>query len=302
MPPLSLGDRIHRTGWRLLPKHALSRALGALWRLPLPQPLRAPALSVFARALAIDVGEADKPLREYRSVHDFFVRQLKPGARSVPTADDVVCCPADGCVVETGLATSGTMMNAKGMGFSLADLLADEVAARVLAGGPYLIVYLSPRDYHRVHAPVNGLVTAWHRVPGQLFSVGGANLRREPGLFARNERLVTLLEGDEVGPCACVMVAAFGVGNITVTYDADVETQARRFSEGSVRSKRFASPLRVRKGDELGIFHLGSTVIVVFAPGRVELLPPVAGSPVRVGEPIGQVNRRHPDHARASPP
>ena len=126
-------------------------------------------------------------------------------------------------------------------------------------------------------------------MPGRLFSVNDANLRRESGLFAKNERLVTLIDGDATGLCACVMVAAFGVGNITVSCDAGVETHRRRASDGAVRSKRFESPPRAERGDELGIFHLGSTVITVFAPGRGDRLPQCAVTPVRVGQTIGHV-------------
>jgi phosphatidylserine decarboxylase len=302
MQSLSLHDRIGRILWRLLPKRALSRIMGSIWSIPLPRIVRVPVLSVFAKAFHVDSSEAEQPLREYRSIHDFFVRRLKPGTRPVQTEANVVCCPADGRVVEAGYATAGKMMNVKGRGFSLTDLLADSETARALVGGPYLIVYLSPRDYHRVHAPATGSIIAWHHVPGCLFSVNEANLRREAGLFARNERLVTIIDGDEVGLCACVMVAAFGVGNITVGYDAEVETHRSHFSDGSVRRKHFASPLRVHKGDELGIFHLGSTVIVVFAPGQVELSPMRSGEPVRIGQAIGQALRGHPDHAVAAFP
>jgi phosphatidylserine decarboxylase len=297
---LSFRDRILRALWRCLPKHALSRLLGAIWRIPLPRFVRGPVLSLFARTCAIDVGAAEKPLREYGSVHDFFVRRLQPGARPIPPEADAILCPADGRIVETGSATSGKMMSAKGMEFSLRELLADAEAARQLEGGPYAIVYLSPSDYHRVHAPIDGRVMAWLHVPGQLFSVAGANLRREPRLFARNERLVTLLDGDTVGPCACVMVAAFGVGDISASYDGEGDARHRHVADGAVLAKRFVSPPRVRKGDELGIFHLGSTVIVVFAPGQVELSPLPCGASVRVGQSIGRVLRGQPDIARAS--
>ena len=263
--------------------------MGRMARVPLPRHLRRPVLGSFARSYGIDLSEADKPLREYGSLHDFFVRRLKLGARPCDPDPKVIGAPADGRVVEVGLATAGKVMNAKGDGSSLADLLADPEVARVLEQGPYQIIYLSPGDYHRVHLPVSGNIVGWHHVPGRLLSVNDANLRRESGLFARNERLVTLIDGDTAGLCACVMVAAFGVGNITVSYDAEVETHRRRASDGAVRSKRFESPPRAERGDELGIFHLGSTVITVFAPGRVDLLPLCVGTPVRVGQTIGRV-------------
>ena len=289
MQDLSLDDRVRRLLWRLVPKHRLSRVMGRVTRIPLARFLRKPVLGSFARSYGIDLSEMDKPLHEYRSLHDFFVRRLRPGARPCDPDPRVIGAPADGRIVEVGCATAGKVMNAKGDGFSLADLLADPEAACALEQGPYQIIYLSPGDYHRVHVPVSGSIIGWHHVPGRLLSVNDANLRRESGLFAKNERLVTLIDGDATGLCACVMVAAFGVGNITVSYDAEVETHRKHASNRSVRTRRFESPPRVQKGDELGIFHLGSTVITVFAPGRVELFPACAGTPVRVGQVIGRV-------------
>lgn len=274
-----------------MPKRWLSVALGFLFRVPLPRMLRLPLLGLFARCQGIDASEAEHPLREYRSVHDLFVRRLAPGARSCCPDPLSVCAPADGRVVETGFAEQGRMMNAKGHDFSLAELLADREAACLLEGGPYHITYLSPGDYHRVHAPVGGRVVGWHHVPGSLFSVNQANLRREPGLFARNERLVVLIDGDDSGPCACVLVAAFGVGNITLTCDPEVETHQPGFSSGSIRSKRFLSRPRVERGEELGVFHMGSTVISVFSPGKIEIDPVGSGQVVRVGQAIGSQAR-----------
>jgi phosphatidylserine decarboxylase len=153
------------------------------------------------------------------------------------------------------------------------------------------------RPTHRVHAPVGGRIVGWQHVPGCLFSVNRANLRREPGLFARNERLVVLINGDTSGQYACVMVAAFGVGNITLACDPEVETHRRRFSDGSVRTKRFVSPPRIERGDELGIFHMGSTVISVFSPGRIELYPVCSGQLLRLGHAIGRGRASQPDLA-----
>jgi phosphatidylserine decarboxylase len=302
MQSLSFNDRLRRLLWRLVPKAGLSRIMGHLTRIPLWGPARLPLLGLFARSCGIDLSEAEKPLREYSSIHDLFVRRLDSGARPTPSDPLAVCAPADGRVVETGHADQGQVMSAKGDGFSLADLLADREAARALEGGPYHITYLSPGDYHRVHVPVGGHIVGWQHVPGRLFSVNQANLRREAGLFARNERLVILIDGDRSGLCACVMVAAFGVGNITLACDPEVETHRRRFSKGAVRAKRFVSPPRVERGDELGIFHMGSTVISVFTPGRIELYPVCSGQLVRVGQAIGRGRVGQPDLAASVTP
>ncbi len=285
---LSSADHLLRIAWRLVPQQQLSRLLGRFWRITLPPLLRKPTISAFARTLGANMSEAEKPLGDYRSVHDFFTRRLSAEARPVCQDAHSVCSPVDGRIVETGQVGKGKVLTVKGAELSLVDLLADSRLAETLEGGPYLVVYLSPSDYHRVHSPLSGGIVAWHHVPGKLFSVNAASLRREPGLFTKNERLVTVIEGDETGPCACVMVAAFGVGNITLSCDAEVETHSKRLGRNEVRSRRFPSPPRVRKGDELGIFHLGSTVIVVFAPQRVALNPHPPGARIRVGQIIGR--------------
>jgi phosphatidylserine decarboxylase len=246
-------------------------------------------LSRFARTYGIDVGEAEKPLREYSGFDEFFTRKLRPEARPVDTQPGSVVSPADGTVVECGVITAGKLLQAKGSLFDLATLLGDDAAAARLEGGPYLITYLSPKDYHRVHAPVGGRVVGWHHIPGTLFSVGADSIRREPGLFVRNERFVTLIEMDGGGLAAVVMVAAVGVGHVTVSYDPEVATHEPRFLRAAVRHRRYDAPIPIGRGQELGIFHLGSTTIVAFEPGRVELGVIETGSSTKMGAGIGRV-------------
>jgi phosphatidylserine decarboxylase len=191
-------------------------------------------------------------------------------------------------VCDSGVVLAGKLLEAKGSVFTLSDLLADgELAAR-LEGGPYLVTYLSPRDYHRVHAPVSGKIAGWTHIPGRLFPVGSRSVARETGLFARNERFVTVIDG-AAGLSVVVMVAAVGVGHIMASYDPEVATHARGFSTGGVRRKRFADPPRVIRGDELGVFNLGSTTIAVFEPGHVVLEELAVGSTVRMGSAVGRL-------------
>jgi phosphatidylserine decarboxylase len=227
-------------------------------------------------------------LAEYRDVDAFFTRRLRPAARVVDPAPGTVVSPADGTVIESGVVTDGHLMQAKGALFELDELLADRDSARRLNGGAYLITYLSPRDYHRVHAPVAGGVIGWHHVPGTLFPVGAKSVAREPLLFISNERLVTLMDGP-AGLCAVVMVAAVGVGNITAAYDDDIATHGRSFRRAQVRHARYDDPRPLEKGGEIGTFHLGSTTITVFEPGRVNLSPFSPGEATRMGEIIGRV-------------
>ena len=274
--------------WRIVPKRAVSKAIGWGASRGLPVRLRGMMLSRFAQAYGIDLDEAEKPLADYADFDELFTRRLRTGARPIADEPGGIVSPADGIVVECGLATEGKLIQAKGTLFDLSELLSDgEMAAR-LVGGAYLITYLSPKDYHRVHSPVGGRVIGWRHIPGTLFSVGAKSVATEPGLFVRNERFVTLIEMDGGGLCAVVMVAAIGVGHVTVSYDAEVATHRPRFLRAAVRHRHYDDPKPIRRGEELGIFHLGSTTIVVFEPGRAELGSFAAGEAMKMGIGIGR--------------
>jgi phosphatidylserine decarboxylase len=289
MGGLSFSDRAARSVWRIVPKRAVSGAIGWGGSRDIPVALRTVMLSRFARMYGIDVSEAEKPLTEYAGFDEFFTRKLRAGARPVDDAPGRVVSPADGVIVESGLASAGKLLQAKDSHFDLASLLDDAQAAARLEGGGYLITYLSPKDYHRVHSPVAGRVVGWRHVPGTLFSVGAASIRREPGLFVRNERFITLIEMEGGGLVAVVMVAAVGVGHVTVSYDPEVATHQSEFSRAAVRHRQYEQPKPIGRGGELGIFHLGSTTIVVFERGRVELDALAGGAAVKMGVGIGRV-------------
>jgi|SRR6478752_1381290 len=289
MGGLSFSDRAARSVWRIVPKRAVSGAIGWGVSLGIPAPLRTVMLTRFAGIYGIDITEAEKPLAEYEGFDEFFTRKLRPGARPIDETAGRVISPADGVIVESGLATAGKLIQAKGSEFDLATLLDDADAAARLEGGAYVITYLSPKDYHRVHSPVAGKVVGWRHVPGTLFSVGAASIRREPGLFVRNERFITLIEMDGGGLVAVVMVAAVGVGHVTVSYDPEVATHRPEFFRSAERHRQYDQPKPIARGDELGIFHLGSTTIVVFERDRVELDALPAGGAVKMGVGIGGV-------------
>jgi phosphatidylserine decarboxylase len=289
MGGLSFSDRAARSVWRIFPKRALSGAIGWGGSRSLPAALRAAMLSRFARIYGIDVSEAEKPLAEYSGFDDFFTRRLRAGARPIETAAGRVVSTSDGKIVESGLVDAGKLLQAKGVLFSLDELLGDVDAARRLEGGAYLITYLSPKDYHRVHSPVEGRVVGWRHIPGVLFPVNTRSANREPRLFVGNERFVTLIEG-AAGLTAVVMVAAVGVGHITASYDAEVGTHSAVFRRAGVAQRTYEAPRLLGRGDELGTFHLGSTTIVVFQPGRVSLDPFERGVPIKMGVGIGSLS------------
>lgn len=285
---LSIGERIVRSAWRISPQRALSDVIGWGADRSLPALVRQPLLRAFVEKYGIDMSEAEKPLKAYMGLQDVFTRRLKPGARPIDGAPDAVVAPADGRLVEVGTVDRGTLVDAKGRSYTLAGLLGDSEAAEALEGGTFATIYLSPRDYHRVHTPVAGRITSWCHVPGTLFPVNEKSVAREPALFSKNERFVTMIES-EAGPAAVVMVAAVGVGHMTASFDPDVATHQDGFSDGMVQRKRFASPLPIARGGEVGIFNLGSTAIVVFAKGRVRIRDWKAGIPVRMGERFGDI-------------
>jgi phosphatidylserine decarboxylase len=288
MPNLSLGERIVQSAWRVMPKRLYSRMVGWTATQRFPRPLQSAVLRLYARAYRLDCAEAEHPIGEYQNLQAFFTRRLARGARALPSNEKLIVAPSDGVVCEAGIATEGKLLEAKGSMFSLRSLLADDALAERMAGGSYLVTYLSPRDYHRVHFPMRGLVVAWSHIPGKLFPVGSRSVKREPGLFARNERFVTVVDGVG-GRYAVVMVAAVGVGHMTASYDPEVATHDGGFSNGSVRHKRLSPPISVNRGQELGVFNLGSTTIALFERGRVALDDLASGQPVRMGQPVGRI-------------
>lgn len=270
---------------RLLPRAALSRAVGNLTRARAPASLHRVAMRRFSRAYRVELEEAERPLEAYRTFSEFFSRGLKAGARPIDVGERVVVSPVDGTVSEAGVIEQGACVQAKGVTYPVAELLGDAAAALPFADrGSFSTLYLSPRDYHRVHAPLGGTVAGWRYLPGELWPVNPASVRSVPGLFALNERLVTWLD-TPAGRCAVVMVGATCVGRMRAAYD-DVLAESGR----APAARSFASPLPLAKGDELGRFEMGSTVVVLFAAGRVTwdaTLRP--GEHVTMGRRIGEV-------------
>jgi phosphatidylserine decarboxylase len=268
---------------RLLPKNALSRAVGAATRWRLGALGRA-AMRAFAARYRVDLSECDD-LSTFATFGEFFARPLKPGSRPVSPGDEVVVSPVDGAVSEAGIAAAGRLLQAKGLDYRAGDLLGDEALAARLEGGPFATLYLSPRDYHRIHFPLGGRVLGWRYLPGRLWPVNPASVRTVPGLFAVNERLVTVLD-TPLGLCAVTAVGATVVGRVRARYDPAVPPTNALGARPQRRD--YPEPIPVRKGQELGAFEMGSTVILLFEPGRVALsgrLRP--GAPVRMGEAIG---------------
>lgn len=271
---------------------AFSALVGWTATRKLPVGLRPLAYRAFASAVGANLDETELPLGDYESLGDFFARGLRRGARLVDPHPDAVIAPCDGVTAASGIATDGTLLQAKGHTYRLAELVASEALAARLSGGHYTTIYLSPRDYHRVHAPIDGVLVGYEYIPGALWPVNPRFVERRSGLFARNERVVLHLNSRAAGDVVLVMVGASGVGNIRLSHPGlpaqPPDTAVLRPSRERYRVE--LPEIRVRRGDELGAFRLGSTVIMAFAPGAV-ILQGSMGQPVRFGERIGLVTR-----------
>jgi phosphatidylserine decarboxylase len=257
-----------------------------------PAPLRRWAYRTFARAVGANLDEVELELAAYPSLGDFFARRLVPGARPIDPAPGAIISPCDGVIAARGVAAEGTLVQAKGRNYRLADLVADPELADRLTGGAYETIYLSPRDYHRVHAPVGARVLGYDYLPGALWPVNPRVAARRDGLLARNERVVIRLHAGALGHVAVVMVAAGGVGNMQLAPalgggDGSGVDSARWRAAREPRRVEL-SGVTVGRGDELGAFRLGSTVVLVFEPDKIELAGEL-GAPIRFGERIGVV-------------
>ncbi|WP_300616360.1 archaetidylserine decarboxylase [Dokdonella sp.] len=239
------------------------------------------------RSYDVDLDEAANPdPAAYPHFNAFFTRALKPGARPLAGAADAILCPADGRVSRSGAIAAGRILQAKGRDYSVEELLADSDAARDYVDGGFLTVYLSPRDYHRLHMPLDGELVETVHVPGRLFSVAPFAVEGIDRVFARNERLVCHFRGER-GPFVVVLVGAMLVSGIeTVWGGVEVPPYASKITRRDWRGRG----IRLARGAEFGRFNMGSTAIVLVPPGLGHLDPGLDPErPVRVGEAIGRL-------------
>jgi len=268
----------------LLPHKTLSRIVRAAtrwtWR-----PWKNLLIGRVVRAYRVDMAEAAQPDPfAYPSFNAFFTRALRDGARRAQGDDDAILSPADGCISQIGRIQAGRILQAKGRTYSVAELLADTGAAARYGNGAFVTIYLSPRDYHRVHMPLEGELVETVHVPGRLFSVAPGPVAGIPGLFARNERLVCHFKGPR-GPFAVAMVGAMLVSGITTVWSGKV---VPAYARAIVRRDWRGHGIRLARFAEMARFEMGSTVIVLVPAGQFD---PKFGSEnaVTVGERLGHL-------------
>lgn len=273
-------DRVRLTLLNLLPKNVISRVVGGFAGSKLSRWL----IPVYARIFQVDLEQAEKPLTEYQTMTEFFTRRLKNGYRPIAAGETTLISPVDGVISQYGLIKEGTLLQAKGVTYSLAQLLGNEEKARAYETGTFLTIYLSPKDYHRIHTALQGTVSGYSYIPGTLYPVNPFGVRNVPGLFSKNERLITYLD-TSYGQYAVVKVGATIVGSVQVVYDEKLTTNVRG---GRLTHQDLQGP-SLEKGDELGLFRFGSTVILLFSPNMIKLDDLQEGQFVQMGQRLGEL-------------
>jgi phosphatidylserine decarboxylase len=283
----SLGERIFATFQSLLPTRAISAFMFHVAQIR-ARAFKNALMRWFMHKYAVELGEAEfSSIQDYEHFNAFFTRALKPGVRPQPSAANLLSCPVDGTISQLGPIRQWELFQAKGHAYSAIDLLADEQLAHSFCNGTFATIYLAPHNYHRVHMPCAGRLRSWAYIPGRLFSVNPGTARTVPALFARNERMVAVFD-TAFGPLAVVMVGAIVVGGIETIWNGRLTPPHLRNARPTYYQPMH--PVTLERGDELGRFHLGSTVILLAPPGALNwsaLLS--AGREVRLGEPLATI-------------
>ena len=270
----------------LLPQHTLTALMYRLSRIQHPY-WKNIIINTFIRSFNVDMTEACFPVAgDYQSFNDFFTRKLRAGARHWHNNTQHILSPIDGAVSELGEIKNETVFQAKGKSYSLSQLLADDLpAVERFRHGRFASLYLSPRDYHRIHMPLTGQLLQTRYIPGKLFAVNNPAVRTIDALFARNERLASLFETD-IGHMALIMVGAFFVGSMETVFAGEITPHRHRELEAIDYANQ---DITLKQGDEFGHFNMGSTVILLFEANRMDWLSEFhSGTTIQAGQQLGQ--------------
>jgi phosphatidylserine decarboxylase len=276
---------------RILPRYLLTALVFRLTRIRTTG-VKNYLIRHFVDFYNVDVDAVEKSVPdEFATFNDFFIRELVSGARPVDAASDSVVSPADGMVSAAGKIERGRIFQAKGLYYTLTDLLATDIDdAENFVDGAFATIYLSPGDYHRVHSPLAGELVAARYVPGDLFSVNDATVSYLPNLFTRNERLICHLETD-CGPIVVILVGALNVGSISTRWSGDLRPRKNGVVDDIDIADKGVST-RLEKGDLIGWFNMGSTVIVLLPPASAAQFSTLSnGTKVKMGQAIGRLQK-----------
>lgn len=263
---------------RFIPKNHVSYIIGQLVHIPLPRFLSKIIITAFAKAYNINLVEAEYPVDHYPSVGEFFVRRLKAGLR--PVGETWAVHPADSVITQAAQITSGRLIQAKNKTYSVESFTRDSHALAKYDKGSFLTYYLCPTDYHRVHSPVTGEIKRVVYIPGALWPVNGWSTENIHELFSVNERVLVEIQTDR-GLVGVMFVGATNVGQIELSFDKEI--RGNQLLSGAVQEKSYEGQ-KVQKGDELGMFRMGSTVVMLYAEGTIasDNLSELIGKQVRV--------------------
>ena len=284
---MKLSARLFIALQHILPQHFLSRIMLRLtrceckWLLMFLVPL-------FIRQFKVNMKEAKDPdWHNYPSFNQFFTRELKDDARSIVSDKNAIACPVDGAISQLGKINNDLIFQAKGHAYSLQQLLGDrEDLSKIFKNGRFNTIYLSPKDYHRIHMPLDGTLKEMVHVPGQLFSVNPTTVNNVPALFARNERVICLFD-TEHGPMVMILVGAIFVASIETVWHGVITPPTRKDIQSWTYDEE---KIILKKGDEMGRFNMGSTVILLFPNKQMEWSKELkAEQLVQLGEKIGEL-------------
>ena len=273
-------SRLKAESFRFLPTNQMSRVWGKFSRAAISRR----AIPAFAWIWGIDVNEAELALADYLTLNEFFTRRLKTGMRPIDPDPGVVVSPVDGRVISVGVCDQDRILQVKDINYSLVDLLGDAARSRKFENGSYVTIYLSPFNYHRIHAPIDMHITGFSYIPGNLLPVNPPSVQWVTGLYTQNERLI-LYADTPAGKLALVMVGANCVGSIRLIFN-DVATNQAGVSP---KHENFPAPIDVFKGDEVAVFEMGSTVVLILEPERARFDRLQVGMSICMGQGVGTV-------------
>ncbi|MBY6192725.1 archaetidylserine decarboxylase [Marinobacter hydrocarbonoclasticus] len=282
-------DKLFVLSQYVTPQLAVSRLAGRLADSESTPALKNRVIKWFIGRYGVNMSEAAEPdFTAYPTFNAFFTRALKPGSRTIDPAPETLTSPVDGAISQIGQISTDRVFQAKGQSFSLTELLGgDDERAEPFREGEFATIYLSPKDYHRIHMPMAGTLKEMVYVPGKLFSVNPVTAENVPNLFARNERVACLFD-TEAGPMAMVLVGAMIVGSVETTWAGVVAPNSGKVAQWQYRGD---DAVQFEKGQEMGRFRLGSTVVLVMPRGAVKWQPnQVAEKTVQLGEAFGKLH------------
>jgi phosphatidylserine decarboxylase len=283
-------DKLRVLPQYIIPQHYLTSLVYRITRSEIPW-LKNNLIKIFIRVFDVDMTLAKNPDPEsYSSFNTFFTRELSPKARPIKLDDYAILCPVDGSVSQIGQIQNDTIIQAKGKSYTLKDLLVKDKLVKMFSDGTFATLYLSPKDYHRIHMPMTGQLSRMIYVPGNLFAVNSHTVRVVDSVFAKNERVINIFN-TEIGPIAMVMVGALNVGSMETVWAGQI-TPAQNIDKNRVinDTKYSGDGIELGQGQEMGRFNMGSTVILLFPKDVMEWDAGMMAEKVIVmGEDIGSV-------------